>query len=269
MSGKRRVFLTGASSGIGLATARALVAADCEVWGTSRRLDRLPDDLAQFHPIALEMNSADSRAQACARVLAEARGLDVLINNAGDGRFGALADQADDDVRAQFETHVFGPLDLIRRLLPSLRLAPQGLVINVTSLAARLPMPYLSAYSGAKAAMSSLTSTLRMEECGVAASRVAFVDLQPGDIRTGFVEAMSGAPAGKLRAAWDAQAQHVAAAPPPELVATRIAGLVRAPGAPPAVVTVGDFFQARLAPLAQRILPTAWLERVIRRYNDL
>ena len=135
-----RVFLTGASAGIGLATARALTAAGREVWGTSRQLDRLPSNLPNFHPIALDLNdmrSMEDGILCCTQSEAGGR-FDVLINNAGGGWFGPGAQMPPEELRAQFETLAFGPIRLIQLALPAMRAQPGGLVVNVTSLAARL-----------------------------------------------------------------------------------------------------------------------------------
>lgn len=259
-----RVLLTGASAGIGLATARALGEAGFEVWGTSRSAERLPKDLPHFHGLVLEAGEAKSRAQCVEKFLTEAGGIEVLINNAGDGRFGALLELPAEDLRAQFELLVHAPIDLIRLLAPSLRKAKQPRVVNVTSLAARLPIPFMAAYSASKAALASLTATLRME-----APEIAWTDVQPGDIRTDFNRPMDAAAAAATqpaaREAWQAMEKSMQAAPPPELVAARIVQIVQSETPPPAVV-IGDFAQSRLAPLAQRLLPARAMEWFLKKH---
>lgn len=264
MSHPRRVFLTGASAGIGLATARALSAQDCEVWGTSRDVSRLPRDLPRFHPLAMTLDDPKSVDAAWETAKTDGDGFDVLINNAGSGWFDALADMPDAKIRAQFETLVFAPLQLIRLALPDLR-AKRGLVINVTSLAARLPIPYMAPYSAAKAALAALTAALRLELSG---SGVRIVDIQPGDIRTNFNDAMQPPAEPRARAAWDAMAATMSAAPGPETVAAEIYRLIHSTANPPSRI-IGDFVQARLAPLAARILPASWIEMILRSHYKL
>jgi len=258
MTSARRVFLTGASAGIGLATARALCAHECEVWGTSRDVSRLPQDLPRFHPLTLSLDDSGSIESAWIEAKSASGGIDVLINNAGAGWFGALAEMPEAKIRAQFESLVFGPLQLIRLAVPEL-CARKGLLINVTSLAARLPIPFMAPYSAAKAALAALTATLRLELSG---SGVRIVDLQPGDIRTNFNDAMQPPTDDQARVAWDAMATSMAGAPGPEIVATEICRLVQSNEAPPTRI-IGDFVQSRLAPLAARLLPTRWMERVL------
>ncbi len=279
---RKRVFLTGASSGIGLATARSLVAAGCQVWGTARAIERLPAGLENFHPVPLDLNDERSIRENFAAAQAAAGGrFEVLINNAGGGWFGPAARIPSEELHRQFQTLVFGPMILIQLALPAMRATrpAEGLIINVTSLAARLPLPYAAAYSAAKAALSSFSATLRMEEMDASGGRIRFVDLQPGDIATNFNEAMSVAPG--LREsqqaaggseddpAWTAARRVLAvsdrdmrAAPPPELIADEIRRLVFARTVP-AVRACGSFYQATLGPLATRFLPAKFLERSI------
>ena len=107
----KRVFLTGASAGIGLAIARTLCAAGCEVWGTARRVDRLPGGLRGFHPLALDLNDTAALREGFASAQREAGGrFDVLINNAGGGWFGPGAEMPEDELRAQFDTLALGPI---------------------------------------------------------------------------------------------------------------------------------------------------------------
>lgn len=259
----RRVFLTGASAGIGLATARALTAAHCEVWGTSRDVARLPRDLPNFHPIPLSLDDPNSIDTAWNDGRAASGGFDVVINNAGSGWFDSLAEMPEEKIRAQFETLVFGPLRLLRLALPDL-CERRGLLINVTSLAARLPIPYMAPYSAAKAALASLTSALRLELDG---SGARVVDLQPGDIRTDFNAAMEAPTNSRARATWDAMAASMAAAPGPESVAAEILRLVNSRHAPP-VRVVGNVAQSVLAPLAARLLPARWMEAILRKHYE-
>ena len=274
----KRIFLTGASAGIGLATARSLTAAGCEVWGTSRRVERLPTDLPGFHPVALDLNGDDETLrQAFGRALGEAGGrFDVVINNAGGGWFGPGGEMPPGDLRAQFETLALGPIRLTQIALPSLRSEPGGRVINVTSLAARLPLPFGAAYSAAKAAASVFTAALQMEETAPLAAgqyRVCFVDVQPGDIRTGFNRAMAfwdriGASddplAGAVRRSLEASDASLASAPAPERVAEAICRIVRGEKTAP-MVTVGNLWQALGGSLAYRFLPRRLLLWTVRK----
>ena len=278
----RRVFLTGASAGIGLAVARSLCAAGCEVWGTARQVERLPAGLPGFHPLALDLNDPASLRAGFLAAQAEAGGrFDVLINNAGGGWFGPGAEIPEEALRAQFETLALGPILLVQLALPGLRTAPGGLVINVTSLAARLPLVYGAAYSAAKAALSVFTAALQMEETAPlppGQHAVRFVDLQPGDINTGFNRAMgfwSGlerpgneTTAAAVRQSLAASDRSLASAPPPEKVAEAVRKIVLWGGGGP-LVAVGNLLQAVGGPLAYRFLPRRLLLWTVRKNGGL
>ncbi len=266
----KRIFLTGASAGIGLATARALAAAGCEVWGTSRDVKRLPNDLPRFHPVALDFDQPASVEAAFRGALAEAGGrFDAIINNAGGGWFGPGAEIPPEEILSQFHALALGPMAIIRLAVPSLRMQPGGLVVNVTSLAARLPLPFGAAYSAAKAALSVFTAALQMEESAPTRPRehrLRFVDVQPADINTGFNRAMrywqkmddpADPVAGAIRGSLEASDRSMAGAPPPEAVARMICRLVtdEATAARRAMRTVGNVWQAVGGPLAYRFLP--------------
>ena len=182
----KRIFLTGASSGIGLAIAHALLARGDEVWGTSRNLERLPK-VPQFHPMRLDLSDPRSVEEAFNGALADAGHFDVLINNAGSGHFGPAENLSEKEIATQFQILVFGQMQLMRLALRMMQARGEGLIINVTSLAGRLPVPFMAAYNAAKAAMASFTMSIQLE---LPDSRVRIVDLQPGDIRTDFNDAV-------------------------------------------------------------------------------
>lgn len=252
----KKVFLTGASSGIGLAIAQSLIARGDEVWGTSRNLIRL-ENVARLHPVLLDLSNPDSIASAFKTALSAAGHFDVVINNAGSGHFGAAEYLSDAEVESQFQVLLFGHLELMRLALTAMRARGRGLIINVTSLASRLPMPFMAAYNAAKAAMAAYTMSIQLE---LPDSRVRIVDLQPADILTAFNDAVPKKeepdPRYKDRIAktWAVVDRNMKNAPPPELVAKRALELIDSPNPPPRI-TVGDIFQSKVAPFIFRFLP--------------
>ncbi len=252
----KRIFLTGASAGIGLATAKVLTERGDEVWGTSRDVSRLPD-WPRLHPVRLDLRDATSLGERFNATLKEAGHFDAVINNAGSGHFGPAELLSEDAVRDQFQTVVFAHIELCRLALRSMRKQGAGRIINVTSLASRLPIPSMAAYSAAKAAIASFTMTLQLE---LGNSNIRVIDVQPGDIRTNFNDAVDktdvndGPYAARSEHIWRVLDRNMKAAPSPNLVARRIASLIDEPNPPPRV-TVGDPFQAIIAPLIFRFLP--------------
>ena len=263
----KQVFLTGASSGIGLAIATELTARGHEVWGTARDITRLPK-LPRFHRVMLDLSDSHSTDQAFRAALAEAGHFDVLINNAGSGHFDAAEDLPTAAIVEQFQILFFAPVQLVHLGMASMRARGGGLIINVTSLASRLPVPFMGAYNAAKAAMAAFTLSMQLE---LPDSRVRIVDLQPADICTRFNDAVrKSAPSSppyeaQLARTWEAVERNMKAAPKPELVARGVCALIDR-ARPPARVTIGDAFQSKIAPLILRVLPQRLLIWGLRTY---
>src|SRR5215475_9663157 len=232
----KKVFLTGASSGIGLAIAKLLIEHGHEVWGTSRNLERIPK-MPRLHPIRLDLANGLSIEEAFASTLAEAAHLDVLINNAGAGHFGPAELLPLETITSQFQILVLGQIQLMQLALQHMRPRGEGLIINVTSLASRLPVPFMAAYNAAKAALASFTMSIQLE---FAHPDVRIVDLQPGDIRTDFNESVIvsdnvGRDDAKIARAWEVVERNMKNAPGPDLVALEVLKLINAVGPPPRV----------------------------------
>ena len=252
----KKIFLTGASSGIGKAIAKAATETGHEVWGTSRDISRIPS-LRRLHCLQLDLSNPDSIDGAFNTALAEAGNFDVLINNAGSGHFGPAENLSEKEIASQFQILVFGHMQLMRLALRVMQARGEGLIINVTSLASRLPVPFMAAYNAAKAAMASFTVTIQLE---LPDSRVHIVDLQPGDICTDFNDAVikSKLPdqryEAKVAKTWNKVERNMKNAPRPDLVARRVCELIDQTSPPPRMA-IGDTFQTKIAPLIFRFLP--------------
>ncbi len=267
----KRIFITGASAGFGLLTARALCARGHEVWGTSRNPQNLPV-LENFHAVALDLNDPDSIEAGFARALAEAGHFDVLINNAGAGVFGPLEAFSDEELAAQLATLLLGPIRLIRLALPGMRARRSGLLVNVSSLAGEFPLPFMSPYSLSKAALSAMSEGLSMELLG---SGVRLIDVRPGDFATRFHEStrriaapLARAYAPNLDIAWNAIDRNMNRAPDPQQVADMLVRIVEGK-IRRSVVRAGELFQARIAPLLNRLVMRAWVRWGLQVYYGL
>jgi NAD(P)-dependent dehydrogenase (short-subunit alcohol dehydrogenase family) len=266
----KKVFITGASSGIGLAIARLLVAQGHEIWGTSRNLERIPK-IPRCHPVRLDLTDPRSIEQAFDAALTEAGYLDVLINNAGAGHFDPAELLPIETITSQFQVLVFGQIQLMKLALRHMQARGEGLIINVTSLASRLPVPFMAAYNAAKAALASFTMCVQLE---LGNSRVRVVDLQPGDIRTEFNQGVMKTARtdtrydAKVARTWEVVERVMKNAPGPDLVAQHVLKLINADRPPPRI-TVGDLFQSKIAPLIFRFLPQRVRLWGLKRYYDL
>lgn len=251
----KNVFLTGASSGIGLAIARSLTGSGYKVWGTSRDPSRIVQ-LTNLHPVRLDLSDPALIEEAFKTALVEAGHFDVVINNAGSGHFGPGEHLSTQEIAEQFQVLVFGQLQLMRLALTAMRSNGEGLIINVTSLASRLPVPFMAAYNSAKAAMAAFTMSMQLE---LPVSGVRIIDLQPADISTGFNDAVRKGTQDdryerRVAKTWSAVERNMKAAPKPELVARHVLRLICARNPRPRL-TVGDTFQSKIAPFIFRFLP--------------
>jgi NAD(P)-dependent dehydrogenase (short-subunit alcohol dehydrogenase family) len=180
------VLVTGASSGIGKATALRLAKAGFTVYATARRVDTLADCAAAgCRTLALDVESEESMVAAVRAIEAEHGAIDALVNNAGYSLSGALETLAMDDVRRQFETNVFGLLRLTQLVLPGMRRKGSGRVVNISSMGGTLTFPGGGAYHATKYAVEALSDALRYEVAGFG---IKVIVVQPGLIRTRFGE---------------------------------------------------------------------------------
>lgn len=260
----RKILITGASSGLGFALARRFLAEGAEVWATSRDGMRLPSGA---HTVALDLASKDSIRLFLARIGESGHCFDVVVNNAGSGAFFPVEAFSQEDFDCQFAVLLGGPVAISRHFYAKFLHEGRGTLVNVTSLSGTFPIPYMSAYSGAKAGLSAFTRTLMLESTG---RGVVVIDFQPGDLATGFNESMVGFKLAELPAARRAAAaceRHVNAGASPEKAA---ADLMRAIArGRSGVVITGTFWQARLGPLLARFAPTGVIRRYLLNYYDI
>ncbi|CAL2055882.1 SDR family oxidoreductase [Tenacibaculum sp. 190524A05c] len=155
------ILITGASSGIGKAIAEHLTSKKHIVYGTSRKPEKVKD--VDFSMVALDVLHIDSIDAAVKEVVEKEGRIDVLINNAGRGLMGAVEDIPTEELKAGFDTNFFGPIEVIKKVMPHMRKQKSGLIINVTSLAAYSGLPFRGAYSASKGALELLTESISME----------------------------------------------------------------------------------------------------------
>ncbi|SNX63795.1 short-subunit dehydrogenase [Streptomyces sp. TLI_55] len=182
-------LITGASSGFGRAVAEAALADGDVVVGAARRPEAL-DDLVAAHPDqveALRLDVADTAAaEAAVRdVVARHGRIDVLVNNAGRTHVGAFEETGEDELRALFDVHVFGPAALVRAVLPSMRERRSGAIVQMSSMGGQMSFAGFSAYSGTKFALEGMSEALADE---VAEFGIKVLIVEPGAFRTGLFE---------------------------------------------------------------------------------
>jgi NAD(P)-dependent dehydrogenase (short-subunit alcohol dehydrogenase family) len=175
-------LVTGASSGIGEATALRLQAAGYLVYGAARRLDRM-NSLSDNGVRVLSMDITDEASMVAGvkQILADNNRIDVLVNNAGFGSYGALEDVPMEDARYQFEVNLFGMARLTQLVLPAMREQRSGRIINISSVGGKIYGPMGGWYHATKFAVEGLSDSLRLE---LAPFGIQVVVVEPGAIRT-------------------------------------------------------------------------------------
>jgi NAD(P)-dependent dehydrogenase (short-subunit alcohol dehydrogenase family) len=178
-------LITGVSSGLGRAFAAGALAAGHRVIGTVRRVE----DVERFavvapgraHPLLLDVTDYLAIPEAVARAEAAAGPVDVLVNNAGYGHEGVLEESSTDGLQRQFAANVFGPVAMIKAVLPGMRARRRGHIVNVTSMGGFITMPGISFYCGSKFALEGISEALGKEVAGFG---VRVTALAPGQFRT-------------------------------------------------------------------------------------
>jgi NAD(P)-dependent dehydrogenase (short-subunit alcohol dehydrogenase family) len=223
------ILVTGASSGIGAATAAHLARLGHRVYAASRR--GTVGDGSAAAALVMDVDDETSVANAIESVSRHEGRLDVVVNCAGFGIAGAIEDTPIELAQAQFNTNVFGAMRVCRSVLPLMRSQRQGLIINVTSIAGEFSLPFQGWYSGSKFAMEGLSEALHAE---VRPFGIDVVVVQPGDFRTGFTSARrvanhnGSAYAERAQRALTIAARDESAGADPEQVATLIGRIVTA-----------------------------------------
>lgn len=259
-------FVTGASTGLGLAFTEMLLAEGVEVWGTARDVSRLAAR-PRFHPVALEL--ADGAAAECAFLAAavEAGGFDLVINNAGFSVFGAFAATDFALWQRQLEIMLINTARLSHVALRGQLVRGRGALVNISSLAAEFPLPYQSAYNMVKAGLSALNESLMFETAGTG---VVVIDFRPGDYRTDFegsVQRPSELTEPRTQRVWAAFHRLMEAGPAPAHAAAALRRALRRGRS--GTVRTGRFFQAVLSPFLARFGSLSVRRAVIAKYFDL
>lgn len=261
------VLVTGASSGIGKACAEHLATRGYRVFGTQRRV-RTSDDGRGIEMIAMDVDDDRSVEEGIQTVLQKAGRIDAVINNAGNAYMGAVEDTSIAEAKAQLETNFFGVLRVCRGVLPIMRRQGGGHIINISSLAGVLGLPFSGLYSASKFALEGMTESLRWETRRFG---IRVVLIEPGDFDTHLPTARRTVRAAETNDAYRAalakfsaqQAKDEAAAPTPEPIAQLVERILRDPS-PRLRYSVGMLGQRVVIP-AKRLLPQRVFEWVLSR----
>ena len=182
--------VTGSSSGIGFETSLLLAKNGFSTFATVRNLDKAKairniSDKGELpiRVVELDVNSDKSVVDAIDRIIDESKRIDVLVNNAGYSLIGALEDLSMDEIKAEFETNLFGAIRVMKAVLPIMRKQQGGTIVNVSSMAGRVGLPLYPAYNGTKFALEGVSESVRLETESLG---VKVILIEPGAIRSNF-----------------------------------------------------------------------------------
>lgn len=263
------ILITGGSSGIGKAIGDYLFHKGYTVFGTSRNPDRITNSL--FPLLAMDVREANSIQNTVAKVIAKAGQIDVLINNAGVGITGPIEEIPREEIKNNFETNFFGPIEVMKACLPHMRAQQSGLIINITSIAGYMGLPYRGVYSASKGALEIVTEALSME---VKHLGINLVTVAPGDFATNIAAGRYHAPVikgsayelpyGNTLKQMDA---HVDSGSNPEEMAKAIYDIINAKN-PKLHYKIGLFMQ-KFSIVLKRILPDRIYESMLMNHYKL
>jgi NAD(P)-dependent dehydrogenase (short-subunit alcohol dehydrogenase family) len=247
---RKVVLITGTSSGIGKACAEHLARRGWRVFGTQRRPPDPPQPNAVVEMVAMDVDQDASVAEAIRTILTRAGRLDAVVNNAGVSLMGAVEDTSVEEAKAQLETNLFGVLRVCRAVLPVMRSQGRGHIVNISSLAAIVGMPFSGLYSASKFALEGMSEAMRLETrpFGI---RVAVI--QPGDFHSSMTDRRRVAAASHTNDAYATISKHFkekqdrdeATAPAPEPIARLLERILNHPN---------PKFRYPIAQLGQRIV---------------
>jgi len=263
------VLITGGSSGIGKSIGTFLSQKGFTVYGTSRNPEKVSN--AVFPLIALDVRDVASIQSAVAKIIQETGRLDIVINNAGVGITGPLEEIPTEEIKNNFETNFFGPIEVMKAALPQMRAQQSGLIINITSIAGYMGLPYRSVYSASKGALELITEALRME---VKSFGIQITNVAPGDFATNIAAGRFHAPvvqgsayekvyAGVLKT----MDEHVDSGSNPNEMAEAIYQIIQNPH-PRIHYKVGVFMQ-KFSIVLKRILPDKVYEKILMNHYKL
>lgn len=266
---KQVVLITGASSGIGKSIGVFLVQKGYLVYGTSRNPKENEIDGIRF--LKLDVTQPESIALAVQGLIKKEGQIDYLINNAGMGITGPLEETPDHEIKKVFDTNYFGALRVIKAVLPHMRSKQNGFIINITSIAGYMGLPFRGIYSATKGALELTTEAYRME---LKAFNIKMTNIAPGDFATNIAAGRYHAPviAGspyekKYKETLALMDEHVDKGQDPILMAKKVYAVMQEKN-PTIHYKVGDWLQ-KFSIALKHILPDKWYEKMLMKHYKM
>ena len=266
---QKTVLITGGSKGIGLATGLFLLDKGYVVFGTSRNPDKIKNH--PFELLPLDVTISDSITKCMEELKTKVDRLDILINNAGAGITGPVEEIPEREMKRNFETNFFGPLTLIKAALPLMRQNQSGLIINVTSIAGYMGLPFRGIYSASKGALELVTEAISME---VKSFGIKVVNFAPGDVATNIAAGRYHSPLIENSPYFDTYGKsldlmdsHVDSGKDPMVIAKAIYKIIQTKN-PKIHYKEGELLQ-KFSIVLKRLLPDRWYEKMLMNHYKL
>jgi NAD(P)-dependent dehydrogenase (short-subunit alcohol dehydrogenase family) len=263
------VLITGGSSGIGKCIGEFLAEKGFKVYGTSRNPDKYTN--SKFSILALDVKDVSTIKNTVKSILEKEGRLDVLINNAGAGITGPIEEIPDMEIRNNFETNFFGPINVIKSVLPQMRKQRFGLIINVTSIAGYMGLPYRGIYSASKGALELITEAFRME---LKDFNIQMTNVAPGDFATNIAAGRYHAPLlndspykKPYGETLNLMNNHVDGGSNPNIMAKAVYKIINTPN-PKIHYKIGAFMQ-KFSIVLKRVLPDKVYEKMLMNHYKL
>jgi short-subunit dehydrogenase len=263
------VLITGGSSGIGKAIGEFLFQKGFTVYGTSRNPNKVEN--SKFPLVSMDVRDNLSIVNGIQEIIKKENRLDVVINNAGVGITGPIEEIDSKEIKNNFETNFFGPIEVIKAVLPQMRNQKSGLIINITSIAGYMGLPYRGVYSASKGALEIVTEAISME---VKSFGINVVNVAPGDFATNIASGRYHAPVLKDSAYEKSYGntlkqmdEHVDSGNNPNEMAMAIYKIINTKK-PKLHYKIGAFMQ-RFSILLKRILPDRVYEKMLMNHYKL
>ena len=264
------ILITGASSGIGKTIGEYLISKDYIVYGTCRNPSKYEKSIINL--IKSNINNKEDIIE-CVNYINEKEGkIDVLINNAGIGFTGPIEESNLKDVESLFNTNFFGPLEMIKKVLPIMRKNGTGLIINITSIAGYFGLPFRGIYSASKSALEIVTESLRME---VRNFNIKITNIAPGvfktDIANRRIDSFNEKESlyfNEYYRLWKNNNDHIEkSGSDPKMIALLVNKIINTKN-PKIHYVVGNKFQ-KFSIILKRILPDLIFEKILTKYYKL
>lgn len=262
---KKVVIVTGSSAGVGFYTAQLFHQKGCKVYGFSR--SKKPE--ASFEQISVDLTNFEELRETMDRIIQTEKQVDILINNAGRGMVGAISDNTPSELQDLFALNIIALQQMMASVLPTMRSQKKGKIINVSSIASEMGLPFRGAYSATKSAVDRITEAARIEEKNFG---IEICSLHLGDIATRIDKGRiystpSEAQKFNHQKVLDTINAHMHKGTPPEKVAEFIYRLSQKKSFPPHIY-YGKTLQ-KLSVFLKKILPQRTFENIIRKYTGL